>query len=515
MASKRTSNAGSSRFPGSPHPERPRSGFVLRFRHAAIIAAIVTAIAVAIGYWSGWYDPGLFRRFTVPWPDPQMEALCITVGSALVLGPLIWIFWNGSIDFLALVLPLEALNLFAYFAISTTANKIPKEAIGILQMAGLLLMLNALGFCVLLISLFVFYRMMVLFKGRLAVLPRPQELLDERMRKFMRVAACFCALFIFAPIVYTGVIPLFAGKESRMGLLVSDPLRATYNFAETFFPILMGSFFVLIYRKPRRLFGLDGLVFGSLIILQILTTDRSSLLFGMMAAVVLLSMERRWPRWLLVSAFVGYLSVFTFLAGFSSLLRTDPAKLAGAGALTSSIEETFYGDNVIDLHDGAWVLSHWNFEPLMGTSYMGGMVSMMPSGIFPMKKEWHIGLIALRIVGWSEAEIENHFGLRISFFGESFLNFGIAGVFTLAILLGLLFAFILRLTHLAADAEQPCLWRNVLLLLSVQIIKPLSNSADAFYSWSLIGLVFMIWVFVVLPAPPRPKHVRPGALQRR
>ena len=267
---------------------------------------------------------------------------------------------------------------------------------------------------------------------------------------------------------------------------------------------------MLIYRKPRRCIGPDGLILGGLLLLQIATSERSSFLFAIMATAALLSMERKWPRWLLAVFFIGYLGCFTVLAGFSALLRDNVTRLQTGVTLESSIEETFYGDNLIDLHDGAWVFSHWDFQPLMGKTYLGGMVSMIPSALFPEKKEWHLGLTALRMVG---LETDNHFGLRISFFGESFLNFGMAGVVILATVLGMFFGVVLRLTHLAGAGMgpsgtgtsppfQPCLWRNTTCVLLVQILKPLSNSSDAFYSWSLIGFLIVVWFIVAWSRTP-------------
>ncbi|SDU17873.1 oligosaccharide repeat unit polymerase [Verrucomicrobium sp. GAS474] len=472
---------------------------------------ILLGLGLAISLWTGTYDPALFQNFTTPWPDPGLATLCAVAGSALLLCPLVWVWRHRTIDFLSLLLPLEAINLFAYFAISTTANKIPKEAIGILQMVGLLLLINAIGFFVLLFAMLFFYRAAAAFHARLPDLPRPQEVLDRRMETVFRVGGCFCALLIALPMIYSGTIPLLSGRGDRLALGIIDPLRATYNFAETFFPIMVGGLSVMLYRKPRRFLGPDGLILGALLLLQILTSERSSLLFAIMATAALLSMERKWPRWLLAAFFVGYLGCFTVLAGFSALLRNNVAKLQSGDVLESSIEETFYGDNIIDLHDGAWVFSHWDFQPLMGKTYLGGMVSMVPSGLFPQKKEWHLGLNALRMVG---LDTENHFGLRISFFGESFLNFGIAGVVMLAVVLGMFFGILLRLTHLAGAGGclsgtgtsppfQPCLWRNATYVLLVQIFKPLSNSSDAFYSWSLIGFLIVVWFAVVWPRPPR------------
>ena len=95
----------------------------------------------------------------------------------------------------------------------------------------------------------------------------------------------------------------------------------------------------------------------------------------------------------------------------------------------TSLGEVYLGNNVIDLRDGAWVLGSWDFEPFLGKTYLGGLVAMAPSGLFPKKHDWHMGLSAVRIVGMDD---QSHFGLRVTFFGEAFLNFGWVGVVGMA-----------------------------------------------------------------------------------
>ncbi len=57
------------------------------------------------------------------------------------------------------------------------------------------------------------------------------------------------------------------------------------------------------------------------------------------------------------------------------------------------------------------------FQPLDGKTYLGGVAAFLPSAIFPQKKEWYLGLVAIRIVHWPT---EEHFGLRVTFFANRF-----------------------------------------------------------------------------------------------
>ncbi|HEY0258061.1 MAG TPA: hypothetical protein VGC39_11505, partial [Candidatus Methylacidiphilales bacterium] len=101
------------------------------------------------------------------------------------------------------------------------------------------------------------------------------------------------------------------------------------------------------------------------------------------------------------------------------------------------------------------------------------------------------------IVGMPE---DQHFGLRITFFGEAFLNFGWAGVILLGTLLGSLYAVLLRQIHLATEPGTPsCLYRNITLLILLQCLLPLSNTSDGFIFWAQVGLLFLMWITIVYP----------------
>jgi hypothetical protein len=144
---------------------------------------------------------------------------------------------------------------------------------------------------------------------------------------------------------------------------------------------------------------------------------------------------------------------------------------------------------LIDFHDNAWVFSQWDHQPLMGKTYLGGMTEMLPSGLFPMKRQWHLGHVALRLVGLGDVA---HFGLRLSCFGESFLNFGFAGVVGLATILGIVLAVLLRFLHLSGRQQHPCLAWNLSAVMLMQMALIWTNSADGYVFWALLFLLCCI-----------------------
>jgi len=456
-------------------------------------------LAIPLAAWTGAYDPGPWKNEVSTWPDSTSEVLVMMICTTLLLGPLAWVLRQRVLDLLALALVQNALIFSGYFYIDRTAEHLPNAAFGIMQMTGLVVLFNAVGFCFLLFFLALTYGVVCRRRLGLAPLVAPAEKLDARLEIFMRVLSLFCAGAIALPMVLTRTVPLLSssGAEARLDLVMdSDVGRSIYHLGTALLPFIVGTLVVVIYRQPRRVFGWDGAITGTMIVLQLLTSNRLPLSITLMVTLCLLTMQYRTPRWLLAVALLGYVFLFTFLSGFTSLLRTDPQALEGDW-FGGSLEEAYLGDNIIDLRDGAWVMSQWDFEPLLGKTYLGGAVAMLPSGLFPEKKQWHLGLTAVRIVGLPE---DAHFGLRVSFFGEAFLNFGWAGVVVLGTLLGCAFGVVLRQVHLAAREPQPCLCRNVTLLILLQCGFPLTNTSDAFILWALGGLLVLIWFFVVRPA---------------
>ena len=115
---------------------------------------------------------------------------------------------------------------------------------------------------------------------------------------------------------------------------------------------------------------------------------------------------------------------------------------------------------------------------------------MAPSALFPKKHDWHLGLTAVRMVGMDPT---THFGLRITFFGEAFLNFGWAGVLGIAALIGTLWGTLLRTIHLLAQGERSCLTRNLRIVILTQMCLPLTNTSDAFTLWTLLIFLVLMW----------------------
>jgi hypothetical protein len=435
------------------------------------------------------------------WPPIVAAMLALTLFAV----PLLWVLVSRRMDLVSLSLAQNALIFVGYFFIETTAFKIAWEGRDMLRVVPLVLLFNAVGFCVLLLALGGTYGLATAAGVRLPSLQADPGRMDRNLRLFFLVIGLVAATIIALPMAASGRIPLLESDSTaaRFEIVKHPALRALYHLGTALLPFVVGGLIVGIARRPIRAIGLDGFLVAAIVIIQLLTSNRLPLAITLVVTATLLSMERRVPRVVLAGAFAGYLVLFAGLSGFTGLLRAGDA--VKENIVEESLKEAFLGDNLIDLRDGAWVFSHWDGQPLMGRTYLGGLTSMMPSALFPEKKEWHLGITGVRMVGWDP---EHHFGLRITFFGESFLNFGWAGVVGLGVLLGAAFGLLLRCLHLAGMSEKPCLVRNVKIVMLIQMLLPLSNTSDAFTTWSMLGMFAMILFFVDLPARWTSRHAR-------
>ena len=469
------------------------------------------AATIPLGLWSGLSDPGLLKPFTGAWSASWANAVAAGLAAALILLPVAWVLMSGVLDLFAFFLVQNALLILGYFFLGVTAWKLDGVGPGILSAGPLVVLINATGFATLFAVMGITYFTGVLRGIRLQPLHAAPEDYDFRVKWFLRAAGLAITFILALPMARTGVIPLFAADAAlaRAGNMDSDLQRALYNLGAGLMPFVTAGLAVLVARKPMRLLGMDGLLAASSVLMQLLSGNRFPLAIAAFVALTLLSMEWRLPRVLLLGAFAVCMVFFTGLSGFTGLLRQDREQLTEGNAVFNSVQAAFTGDNLIDVRDAAWVLSKWDFDPLLGRTYLGGLASMLPSGIFPQKKEWHLGLTGVRIVGWDD---QNHFGLRITFFGEAFLNFGLAGILALGAVLGMLFGTLLRAVHQASRKRPSCLHYNLKLVVLMQMCMPLANTSDAFTFWGMCGFLALQWLavdFTLFPAfrfSPLPSH---------
>ena len=480
-----------------------RGGVIVRkslldWRFPFGFVALFLGLGAPVALWMNWTDPVVFQFFRQPWPSITVEFFAMGCAATLFCLPLVWVLSSRVLDLFAFFLAQNALLVSGYFFLGTTAWRLETFARDILQNGSLVVAVNALGFAMLFASMGAIYFLAWKMQARLPALRASPEEYDARLTWFLRAAGIGVAFVLCLPMVKTGVIPMLAEDPvaARTAMQQSDLQRALYNLGTALMPFVTGGLMLLCTRKPLRIFGPDGWIVGMILLIQLLSGNRFPLAVAFFVTITLVTVERKWPRPLLVVGYVAFMVLLTGVSGFTGILRQDREALEGTNVVAASLEQAFVGDNLIDTRDAAWVFSQWDFEPLMGQTYLGGLVSMMPSGIFPQKKQWHLGLTGIRIVGWDP---ERHFGLRITFFGESFLNFGPAGVVGLGFVMGCLFGALLRVLHLISRKKPPCLHYSLKTVILMQMCMPLANTSDAFTFWAMGAFVALQWMCIDLP----------------
>ncbi len=465
-----------------------------------VLLAGIALAGITIGFFTGTTDPGMLRSLTegfpASWPGP---CAALTIGFLLV-APMIWVIASDSLDLIAFFLAWEAMIMCGYFFLGVTAWKLDGGlGPGILATAPLVVLINSVGFAIFLGVMGFTYALLKRFRIGLAELRGSSHEGDVRLKWVLRLTGLLTILILVLPMGITGIIPMFVSDPSageidpRLMVTESSSLRALYNLGYGLMPFITAGLALFCIRRARRFFGIDGILIVALMLAQLLSGNRFPLALAGITTLCLISMEWRIPRFLLVGSFALYMLFFTALGGLTGLLRWDRGLLSEGNPIIHSIEAAFTGNNLIDVRDASWVISQWDFQPLNGITYLGGLTAFLPSGLFPQKKDWHLGLTAVRIVGWDDAK---HPGLRITFFGEAFLNFGLAGVMTLGTILGVLFGTLLRLFHQAAGERPSSLNRNLRILILMEMALHLSNTSNAFSFWALALFLLIQWLFV-------------------
>ncbi|HEY4414574.1 MAG TPA: O-antigen polymerase [Verrucomicrobiae bacterium] len=492
----------------SPQP------FLLSWPIPLLAILMVSAVLLPLIYWFGLANPELFPGlFKLPWDDTGIFLLASGSIAALFFIPLGWMLISRRGDFTAMWLMQNALLAGGYFFLpATAALDIPSLTTSIIAAGGLIVIINAVGFLILLGTLGITYFITRITRAEVRTLEASPETYDQRLLFVLRVTGLFNVGVIVLAMAVSHTIPMLSSDpgQARYVFEQNGATRALYNAGMAILPFTVGGLVVMFLRKPRRLWGLDGALAGAIVMAQALSGNRFTLAIAAMVVITLVSVEKKMPRWLLLSAVMGYLILFVGLAGLTSLWRQqDRASLSNHGdILSNSFREAYIGNNLIDYRDAAWVFSQWDHQPLMGASYLGGLSDMIPSAVFPQKKQWHLGQIALKIVGWED---EQHFGLRVSCFGESFLNFGFAGVLGMGTILGIALGVLLRYLHLLGNQLKPCLARNLNVIILMQMLITWTNSADAYVFWALLLFWAGIQVIVFYTSKPGTLTLKPAA----
>jgi oligosaccharide repeat unit polymerase len=154
-----------------------------------------------------------------------------------------------------------------------------------------------------------------------------------------------------------------------------------------------------------------------------LTANRERVFFMLFFAPACLLVMRK--RSFLILIWAGPLVFLSFFL-MDSFLR------AGNQLAVQSAAEVM-GSVLPEVRDLGWTLNLWEGGPLYGKTYVAD-IAPLPTAIMPFKNEFSLPAITRQALGVKEGD--NFVGLRITAYGEAWLNFGLFGVAVFGVILG-------------------------------------------------------------------------------
>jgi len=211
---------------------------------------------------------------------------------------------------------------------------------------------------------------------------------------------------------------------ARDSISESSTERPFYNIAVSVYPVFISVLGVLylVYKKKKYLFGFL-IIFG----FSFIFGSRGAA-FGSLSVLIFLHIASKGRQIGWSKIVVLALTLITAVLGFG-ILRSGETQISGSDIFSSLL----YGNTFSDLRDFAWVLSEWDHELILGKTHLAGIISFIPSGISEFRSEWALGKVTTRIAGLTGSF---HGGLRLTIFGEPYINFGLIGVMVFSFFYG-------------------------------------------------------------------------------
>jgi oligosaccharide repeat unit polymerase len=229
----------------------------------------------------------------------------------------------------------------------------------------------------------------------------------------------FLVLLASAFVVY--IAPEVLNLKLRAYFLENASFRSVYNLLVTVYPLLV--FFYWLKNSERMFLRRQSVLL--LLMLGTVFLGARAPFVNVVLQIFLFSSFRKGGK----LSFLGAMLLVFILA----IAGVAIAALRSGTSVTQEIllfgANIFYGNNFSDLRDFAWVLSSWDGTWFYGKTYLAALTSFIPRALSDFREEWAIGVVTAKLAGFTPQE---HAGLRPGTFGESYLNFGLIGVFVIA-----------------------------------------------------------------------------------
>jgi oligosaccharide repeat unit polymerase len=266
-------------------------------------------------------------------------------------------------------------------------------------------------------------------------------------RKLIKIGLIIASLITISTFIYLGSIPLITIDEtfSSRGFYSSiekfERIRPIYNMANIYVGIANG--LIIFDTLLTKKISLSTLTISCLsLFITVLTGTRSYILSAFLTGITNFYIWK--PEKLKLVKLIFIVLSLMIILGFLDIIRSGKDFSVG-NLISGSIVNVFTGNTFTDFRDFAWFLSRRDDDFFTyGLTQICSSLSFLPSAIFRYRRECTYGAFTARTVG---LDPDQHFGIRISIFGEQYISFGIIGVILLSLLLG----YVLSVSDLSID----------------------------------------------------------------
>ncbi len=241
----------------------------------------------------------------------------------------------------------------------------------------------------------------------------------ERCLKSKKALYCLLALTLAA-------VPFLLFLEIQEGYLLRGralflqwhSLRPLFNLTLSLYPIafLFLAVRIIIYKEKGSAYW-----FAVLLCTTLLLGVRGILMEGLLTLFCVHCYSKRGRISLGKLILIGFCCL-TVLLYLDQIRHQSYNPLITLGMLFLQV---FYGNTFSDTRDFGWILSNWNECFVLGKTYIAGLVAFVPRFLSSFREQWSVAMFTSDLV---EFNTEQHAGLRMGLFGESYMNFGLIGV---------------------------------------------------------------------------------------
>jgi hypothetical protein len=322
--------------------------------------------------------------------------------------------------------------------------------------------------------------------------PVERKILNPNIARFIGVLCLPIGAFVF-----------FSLKTSAL-TVTTDSASASYLQAVSMWPIGVIGLLIFVFGFRSYLLVLAGLFLG---IVALQGYHRFMLILPLLylTAVYLQNHRRRWPTLLIVigAIFVGL--IFPRLKYIGQALQYGDTKEAISQFNQSftndnkSYSEVEVGENFLDQFAGGLSLADTNDRKFWGSTYLAIVTLPIPRAWWPNKPGLADHLQEISTSG-RRYDIE---GRIVTYLGESYLNFGYAGMLLIPALLGyLLTAFCLH----ATSGPMQRLSRYVYLVSFMAMVQTFRDGLLSIFVFTVVHNMPMLFTWIL--------HYIPGLAEK-